>query len=166
MRLVVSAVAPEADQRTRRISARRVRRTAWWQAYLELADGRCAYCHAAEETLTLEHIEPLCAGGTNAPENLLPVCGDCNHAKGSLSLRSFVDEWTFPAAEGIPHPLGRIVDGEWIPSDAAAAIQARRERSARRRLAGVRATAARAIALPPVRSGLLGDIAYAAAYDA
>jgi hypothetical protein len=162
----VSAAAPTADQRTRRISARRVRRTAWWQAYLELSGGRCAYCHVAEEALTLEHIEPLANGGTNAPDNLLPVCSDCNHAKGSLSLRAFVAEWTFAAAEGRPHPLGRIVEGQWVPSDAAVAIHARRERSAaRRRLAGV-ATAARAIALPPVRRRVLGEIAYAAAYDA
>jgi 5-methylcytosine-specific restriction enzyme A len=162
----VSSQAPAADLRTRRISARRVRRTAWWQAYVELSGGRCAYCHVAEEALTLEHIEPLANGGTNAPDNLLPVCGDCNHAKGSLSLRAFVEEWTFAAAEGKPHPLGRIEDGVWILSDAAVAIQSRRERTARRRLAGVRATAARAIALPPVRRRVLGEIAYAAAYDA
>jgi hypothetical protein len=166
MRLVVSTAVLPADQKTRRISARRVRRTAWWQAYLDLAGGRCAYCHMAEHTLTLEHIEPLSTGGTNAPDNLLPVCADCNHAKGSLSLQAFTREWTFAAAEGVSHPLGRIVDGSWVLSDAAVAIQARRERSARRRLAGVRATAAKAIALPPVRRGLLGDIAYAAAYDA
>jgi hypothetical protein len=165
MRLVVSAAAPSSDQKTRRVSARRVRRTAWWQAYLHLSGGQCAYCHVTEETLTLEHIEPLALGGTNAPDNLLPVCSDCNHAKGSLSLRAFVDEWTFAAAEGRPHPLGRIVDGRWVPSDAAVAIQARRDRSARRRLAHV-ATAARAIALPPVRRRVLGEIAYAAAYDA
>jgi hypothetical protein len=120
----------------------------------------------ADEALTLEHIEPLSIGGTNAPDNLLPVCGDCNHAKGSLTLRAFVDEWTFAAAEGKPHPLGQIVNGEWVLSDAAAAIQARRERTARRRLAGVRATAAKAIALPPMRRRVLGEIAYAAAYDA
>ena len=86
--------------------------------------------------------------------------------KGSLSLQDFVEEWSFASAEGTPHPLGQIVDGEWVPSDAAVAIQARRERTARRRLAGVRATAARAIALPPVRRRVLGEIAYAAAYDA
>jgi hypothetical protein len=162
----VSAAAPPVDQKTRRISARRVRRTAWWQSYVELSGGCCAYCHVADEALTLEHIEPLAKGGTNAPDNLLPVCGDCNHAKGSLTLRAFVDEWEFAAAEGKPHPLGRIVNGEWILSDAAVAIQARRERTARRRLAGVRATAARAIALPPMRRRVLGEIAYAAAYDA
>jgi HNH endonuclease len=160
----VSAQAPEAVSKTRRISARRVRRTAWWQAYVDLSEGRCAYCHMVEDTLTLEHIEPLSVGGTNDPHNLLPVCADCNHAKGSLTLQAFVDEWTFAAAEGRPHPLGRIVDGEWVPSNAATAIQARRERRARRRLAGMAATAASAIALPPRRR--LGEIAYAAAYDA
>jgi hypothetical protein len=163
----VSAQAPSIESRTRRISARRVRRTAWWQAYIELSGGRCAYCHTPEDTLTLEHIEPLCAGGSNAPDNLLPVCGDCNHAKGSLSLGAFVEEWTFAAAEGVPHPLGRIVDGQWVPSDAAEAVQARRDRTRRRRLADAGASAAKAIALPPLRGRApLGDIAYAAAYDA
>jgi 5-methylcytosine-specific restriction endonuclease McrA len=47
-----------------------------------LAVGRCAWCGATKR-LTVDHIVPLNAGGSNALKNLQCLCKPCNLAKGS-----------------------------------------------------------------------------------
>ena len=163
----LKSAATRADTRAmrtiRRLPGGRITTTAWWKAYLALAGGRCAYCHASEETLTVEHIEPLSRGGTNTADNLLPVCADCNQAKADLTLAEFVDEWAFAAADGVAHPLGRIDAGSWEWSPAARRIQARRSQAERESAR----TSVREVLLAPLRfSSAFGEIAYAAAYDA
>lgn len=32
--------------------------------------------------LTVEHVIPLCLGGTNDPDNIALACGPCNHERG------------------------------------------------------------------------------------
>jgi len=53
--------------------------------------GKCIHCNArlvvrADGTpvgpVTVEHIMPTSAGGTEAPENLALACAGCNHEKG------------------------------------------------------------------------------------
>lgn len=34
------------------------------------------------ERLTIEHVIPLCLGGTNDPSNIALACGPCNHDRG------------------------------------------------------------------------------------
>jgi len=44
----------------------------------------CCYCLRAflVETLTIEHITPLCLGGTNDPSNIALACEPCNNDRG------------------------------------------------------------------------------------
>jgi hypothetical protein len=55
--------------------------------------GRCWYCGTNYlnpfENLVIEHIVPLCRGGSDDIENLVPACAYCNQAKGTLLL----EEW-------------------------------------------------------------------------
>jgi 5-methylcytosine-specific restriction endonuclease McrA len=47
--------------------------------------GRCHYCGCELHpfwTFTIDHLIPKSRGGTNAIENLVAACPDCNHAKG------------------------------------------------------------------------------------
>ena len=53
--------------------------------------GKCIHCNArlvvrADGTpvgpVTVEHLVPLSAGGTEAPDNLALACAACNHEKG------------------------------------------------------------------------------------
>ena len=39
----------------------------------------CVNCGRPADTI--DHIVPLCHGGTNEPDNLQPMCRDCNSAK-------------------------------------------------------------------------------------
>lgn len=52
-------------------------------------DGfQCRYCgrRSPEVVLEVDHIQPLCEGGTNDPINLATACWDCNRGKGGVVL--------------------------------------------------------------------------------
>ena len=55
-------------------------------------DGfRCVYCgkrHAVGK-LTLDHVIPRAAGGSNAPSNLVTACARCNTEKGDATLADY-----------------------------------------------------------------------------
>ena len=84
--------AARAERRRRRVARREARRLTkrpradapWWLALRAqvLAVGRCAWCGATEH-LTVDHITPLGAGGTNNVRNLQCLCHACNQAKGN-----------------------------------------------------------------------------------
>jgi 5-methylcytosine-specific restriction endonuclease McrA len=42
----------------------------------------CVHC-GADEDLTIDHIIPVAAGGTDDPANLQVLCRRCNSAKGA-----------------------------------------------------------------------------------
>ncbi len=47
-------------------------------------DGHfCAYC-GSEEGLEIDHIFPICKGGTNDMDNLQVLCMKCNRSKGGV----------------------------------------------------------------------------------
>lgn len=50
--------------------------------------GECAYCGKAADTI--DHIIPLCRGGSNAFDNLVPACRRCNTKKGAKSIVQFL----------------------------------------------------------------------------
>jgi 5-methylcytosine-specific restriction endonuclease McrA len=52
--------------------------------------GICPYCNEAIVKGHVDHIIPVCKGGTNERENLAWVCQRCNAQKGSRSLLQFV----------------------------------------------------------------------------
>jgi len=45
----------------------------------------CRYCRSAEESLTIDHVTPVALGGSDAPQNLVACCKDCNAGKSSTS---------------------------------------------------------------------------------
>lgn len=71
----------------RRTMKSRAKRAAVWSK----TGGYCWYCgkNIQEETMTIDHIVPICAGGDNRNENLVPACDKCNRAKGRLSTEGF-----------------------------------------------------------------------------
>jgi 5-methylcytosine-specific restriction endonuclease McrA len=48
----------------------------------------CAYC--ARRATTLDHVEPLSAGGSPGNENCLAACFDCNARKANHPLLVFL----------------------------------------------------------------------------
>lgn len=60
---------------------------------LYLRDGlACAWCGASVEDgarLSLDHVRPYSAGGSNAPSNLVTACLRCNSARGARSADRF-----------------------------------------------------------------------------
>lgn len=47
----------------------------------------CRYCGASapDVKLTVDHVTPVALGGTDAPDNLVAACRDCNAGKASTS---------------------------------------------------------------------------------
>lgn len=45
----------------------------------------CRYCRSTENPLTIDHVTPVALGGSDAPDNLVACCRDCNAGKSSSS---------------------------------------------------------------------------------
>lgn len=45
----------------------------------------CRYCRSVDNPLTVDHVLPAALGGSDAPENLVAACKDCNAGKSSTS---------------------------------------------------------------------------------
>lgn len=45
----------------------------------------CRYCRSTEGELTIDHVLPVALGGSDAPDNLVAACRDCNAGKSSAS---------------------------------------------------------------------------------
>lgn len=51
-----------------------------WKAILEKHDHRCAYC-STDQSITMDHVEPLSKGGPHTASNVVPACRSCNSSK-------------------------------------------------------------------------------------
>lgn len=49
----------------------------------EVFGHRCAYCLMPVEKPQMEHVIPICRGGENTIDNVVPSCAPCNLSKGS-----------------------------------------------------------------------------------
>ena len=49
------------------------------EARIAIYGHRCWICH--EPWRAIDHVKPLCRGGSNWPSNLRPICGPCNSRK-------------------------------------------------------------------------------------
>lgn len=52
---------------------------------LKRDDHTCRYCRSTEGALTVDHVVPVALGGSDAPDNLVAACRDCNAGKSSSS---------------------------------------------------------------------------------
>lgn len=79
----------------------------------------CRYCGASAPTvvLTVDHITPVALGGTDAPENLVAACVDCNAGKTS----------TVPDQEHVE--AAEVASIEWAAAVQLAAEKLRQERA-------------------------------------
>lgn len=74
--------------RSRRLTAARAKNThtaEQWAEIIEMCDRRCVRCgdQAPEGFQPFkDHILPLYLGGSDGPENLQPLCKQCNSSKG------------------------------------------------------------------------------------
>jgi 5-methylcytosine-specific restriction endonuclease McrA len=52
----------------------------------------CHYCskELTWNLVTVDHKIPLCTGGGNGPDNIVPSCHDCNNKKGNLPYEEFI----------------------------------------------------------------------------
>ncbi len=67
-------------QVSRNYSSKKLRQGCW-----DRGIRTCQWCgcwFARAEEATLEHLVPLCRGGSNRPDNLTLACHDCNKTRG------------------------------------------------------------------------------------
>lgn len=76
---------------------------------LHEAGFRCCYCGrgAPDVVLEVDHVRPRAHGGTNARENLVAACFDCNRGKRTTVLVR-TDQWS-----SIPDALQACGDACW-----------------------------------------------------
>lgn len=57
-------------------------------AKCEILEWHCQICGKVltKDNVTVDHIIPISSSGTNAVENLQPLCGSCNSRKGNRSM--------------------------------------------------------------------------------
>ncbi len=58
-----------------------------WLAIIEICGDKCVKCGASRkelygEVLLRDHIKPICIGGSDAIDNIQPMCRNCNAGKG------------------------------------------------------------------------------------
>jgi hypothetical protein len=102
-----------------------------------LRPGRCAQCgHTPLEDgvkLVVDHKIPQSWGGNNEPENLQPLCEDCNAGKRDYfaSFEAHADK--IRAAISFDEPQKRIgellraFDGEWVRTDLLSIVASAKE---------------------------------------
>ena len=72
-------LASEKPPSRRRFLSATVRATVW-----DKTNGACWYCRKAMHPLrdlTVDHVIPVCRGGTDDLDNLVPCCSSCNSKK-------------------------------------------------------------------------------------
>jgi hypothetical protein len=92
-----------------------------------LAPGRCAQCGRTPLThgvvLVVDHKIPQAWGGGNEPENLQPLCEDCNHGKRDFysSHDAYAEKIKTAITHEEPHrrigELLKAFEGQWVPGD-------------------------------------------------
>lgn len=55
-----------------------------WQSIKDKYGHRCCKC-GADGKLTIDHVIPICKGGSLSADNIQPLCRSCNCAKGARS---------------------------------------------------------------------------------
>lgn len=61
----------------------------------KIQEGHCAYCGIVLSNYHVDHITPLCVGGTNELRNLCISCPRCNQRASGLVFRSFYEKQSY-----------------------------------------------------------------------
>lgn len=69
---------------------------------------RCIYCNELAERLTLDHVIPRSAGGSNVSENLLTACMDCNRDRGNQPVTQFAPNAALRILTAMTSPLPEV----------------------------------------------------------
>lgn len=85
---------------------------------LEKWERTCAYCGKRDVPLQVEHITPRAHGGTNRLSNLTLACEQCNQAKGTQDIKTFL--------ASKPEVLKRLLAQAGQPLKDASAVNATR----------------------------------------
>jgi hypothetical protein len=69
----------------------KVHYTPWEWLWKFGSSPRCHYCDLplTLKTSTKDHLVPLCRGGSNLIDNLVPACLACNQAKGTMTEEEY-----------------------------------------------------------------------------
>lgn len=78
----------EQNRRSRLLGAEGSHTDAEWFELVQKVGG-CFYCGCKGVLLTRDHAVPLVRGGSNDIANIVPACGSCNSAKGTLTAEEF-----------------------------------------------------------------------------
>jgi 5-methylcytosine-specific restriction endonuclease McrA len=63
--------------------------------------GQCFYCAEVLGEVTIDHVEPVAAGGTDSLQNLVIACKPCNAGKGRKVIELFNPEAGKEWLEGV-----------------------------------------------------------------
>ena len=89
----------KSRKRSARISAARALGThtqAEWMALRDVCFNRCVKCKdAGDWNLVKDHILPIYAGGSDAIDNIQPLCQRCNNAKSAGPVDYRPENWKF-----------------------------------------------------------------------
>lgn len=84
-----------ATARSRRLAEARRKGTHTqeeWEALLEICEYRCVRC-GREEVGCKDHIQPIYKGGSDAIDNIQPLCRRCNSQKGPEDIDHRPPDW-------------------------------------------------------------------------
>lgn len=84
-------VRASSERRARLLSAEGSWTENDWFKILEHHCHRCVDCGRSDVKLTVGHAIPLCRGGSNYPNNLIPQCQQCNSSQG-IKIHIFAED--------------------------------------------------------------------------
>jgi 5-methylcytosine-specific restriction endonuclease McrA len=87
-------VAQEHLRRTRKASSNGAYTADQWRCLCALFGHKCLRCARTDIALTVDHVVPLSHGGSNAIDNIQPLCAGCNSAKGTRHIDFRIDWMT------------------------------------------------------------------------
>lgn len=83
--------------------------------------ARCSYCGTELTELCMDHVVPRSRGGSDAPDNLMPACRECNSSKCAMTLEEYRNRLAERALQrriGMEFPtrvLRWLLAQEWFP---------------------------------------------------
>lgn len=84
------AVEKERRRRALKLNTPLIERitVAQWEQLKRWFGYRCAWCEVEfpPKDLTMDHVQPLSAGGVHALRNIVPACKSCNSFKRAVSI--------------------------------------------------------------------------------